>query len=80
MAEVWARDIRRPLMMAVGTSDHGCMPSAMKMTRSLIEAGVDHDLLVIPQAFHAFFGAELDYFLMKLCAWMDRHVKERASQ
>jgi len=42
------------LMSVVGSSDHFIVSSAMKMTRALIEEGIDHECVVIPHAFHQF--------------------------
>jgi dipeptidyl aminopeptidase/acylaminoacyl peptidase len=70
-----AHRIRRPLMIITGTRYNPCTSNAFKMTRALIEARVDHELVVIPDATHGFIGAEEDYFLMKLTGWFDRHLQ-----
>jgi dipeptidyl aminopeptidase/acylaminoacyl peptidase len=72
-----ARGIRRPLMIVAGSSDYIVINSAMKMTWALIEAGIDHEFVVVPQAFHQFVGAEENYLLVKLTGWFNRHVKHR---
>jgi dipeptidyl-peptidase 4 len=72
-----ATGLRRPLLIAVGTSDLN-FNSSMKMTRALIDAGIDHELVVVPGAFHHFSGTEEDYLLSKLTAWFDRHVRSVA--
>ena len=72
-----ASKVKGRLMIVVGTSDHFILASAMKMTRALIERGVDHDFVAVPQGFHQFSGVEEDYFLMKLTSWFERHVKHR---
>jgi len=69
--------VKRPLMIVAGTSDYNIFGSAMKMTRALIDAGTEHEFVVIPEAFHHFSGTEEKYFLMKLTGWFDRHVKRR---
>ena len=71
-----AHKVKGQLMILAGTSDNG-FSTAMKMTRALIDAGIDHEFVVVPQAFHHFEGAEEDYLLMKLTGWFDRHVKHR---
>ena len=73
-----ASKLKGRLMIVVGTSDHFILSSAIKMTRALIEEGIDHEFVAMPQAFHQFAGVEEDYFLMKLTGWFDRHVKNRA--
>jgi dipeptidyl aminopeptidase/acylaminoacyl peptidase len=72
-----ASRVKGQLMILAGTSDDLVIISAMKMTWALIEAGVDHEFVVVPQACHQFVGAEEDYLLMKLTGWFDRHVKNR---
>jgi dipeptidyl-peptidase-4 len=71
-----AAKVKGRLMIATGTADNG-FGTVMKMIRALIEAGIEHELVVVPAAFHHFSGAEEDYFLMKLIGWFDRHVKNR---
>jgi dipeptidyl aminopeptidase/acylaminoacyl peptidase len=48
-----------------------------RLDPALIDAGIDHEFVVVPQAFHEFAGAEEEYLLMKLTGWFDRHVKRR---
>jgi len=74
-----ASRLKGQLMIVAGTSDYFSIYSAMKMTRALIEAGIDHELCVVPQAFHQFVGAEDDYLMMKLTGWFDRYVKRRTT-
>jgi dipeptidyl-peptidase 4 len=72
-----AGQVKGKLMLVVGTSDTVCISQTLKMTRALIEKGIDHELVVVPQAVHCFAGVEEDYLLMKLTGWFDRHVKNR---
>jgi dipeptidyl-peptidase-4 len=74
-----ASKVKGRLMILAGTSDDIGTISAMKMTWALIEAGIDHEFIVVPQAFHEFAGVEEDYLLMKLTGWFDRHVKRRVT-
>ena len=68
------------LMILVGTADFGCLPSALEMTHALINAGIDHEVVVIPEAAHGFVRPnDRNYFLSKLTGWFDKHVKRRAS-
>jgi len=66
------------LMIVAGTSDCFAIYTAMKMTRALIEKGIDHEFVVVPEAFHQFVGAEDDYLMRKLTGWFDRYVRQRA--
>ena len=66
-------------MILAGTSDDLVFMSAMKMTWALIKAGIDHEFVVMPQAFHQFTGVEEEYLLMKLKGWFERHVKNRVA-
>jgi dipeptidyl aminopeptidase/acylaminoacyl peptidase len=70
-----AARIERPLMMLVGTSDNHVYSTTLKMARALVEAGVDHELVVVPEGLHHFTGAEEEYLLMKLERWFGRHVR-----
>jgi dipeptidyl-peptidase 4 len=72
-----AGKIKGRLMILTGTSFNATAPAAMRMTRALIESGIDHEFVLIPEATHGFVGAEEDYFFMKLTGWFDRHVKNR---
>jgi dipeptidyl-peptidase-4 len=73
-----AHQVKGKLMLVVGTSDHGTFSATLKWTRTLIENGVDHEFVAIPQAGHFFAdGVETDYYLMKLTGWFERHVKNR---
>jgi dipeptidyl-peptidase 4 len=64
------------LMIVAGTSDPH-VGSALRFTRALIDAGIDHEFVAVPDAFHHFVGVEEDYLLMKLAGWFERHVKSR---
>jgi len=69
--------LRGQLMIVAGTSDHYVFNSAMRMTRALIDAGIDHEFVVVPNAFHHFIGADEDYLLEKLTGWFERHLKDK---
>jgi dipeptidyl aminopeptidase/acylaminoacyl peptidase len=70
-----ADKVKGKLMLVVGTSDHSTIHTALKMTRAMIDAGVDHEIVVLPEAPHRFTGSDLDHYRMKLVGWFDRHVK-----
>lgn len=72
-----AEKVNGRLMLVVGTEDIWTIHATLKMTRALIDGRVDHELVVIPGAGHAFVGGEEEYFLMKLNAWFDQHVRDR---
>lgn len=72
-----AAKVSRPLMIAMGTRYNLVTSSVMKMVRALIEAGVEHELVVIPEATHHFVGIEEDYFHRKLISFFDRYVRNR---
>ena len=72
-----AAKIKRPLMIITGTRYNMVTSSAMKMTRALIEAGIDHEFVIVPDATHHFVGVEEDYLLQKHTGFFNRHVKNR---
>jgi len=72
-----AKDLRGRLLIVAGTSDDAVMGPAMRMVRALIDAGIDHECVLVPNAFHHFSGADEEYLVRKLVAWFDRHVKKR---
>jgi dipeptidyl aminopeptidase/acylaminoacyl peptidase len=71
----WARAITGRLLLAVGTADP--LHNAMKMVSSLIDAGVDHELVALPGAEHTFRGKNEEYFLHKLVVHFETHLKMR---
>jgi dipeptidyl aminopeptidase/acylaminoacyl peptidase len=70
-----AHRVQGKLMLVVGTSDHANINTTMKLTRTLVDAGVEHELVVFPQAGHGFEGADQEYYLRKLTGWFERNVK-----
>jgi dipeptidyl aminopeptidase/acylaminoacyl peptidase len=73
----WASKIEGKLMMIVGTSDPTCYSSALEMAHYLIQAGVDHELVVLPETGHSFLGRNEDYFVHKLVKHFETHLKPR---
>jgi dipeptidyl aminopeptidase/acylaminoacyl peptidase len=63
------------LMIITGTRYNGVTGPAIRMTRALIDAGIDHEFVMIPDATHGFIGSEEDYYFAKLSGWFDRHLK-----
>ena len=75
-----AGEIKARYMMIAGTSDQPHIDQTMKMARALVEAGVDYELVLVPQAFHHFIGCEEDFLLKKVTGWFEKHVKNRSMQ
>lgn len=74
----YASRIQGKLMLVAGTSDPLNHSSALKMVHSLIEAGVDHELVVLPEGYHGFLGGKQEeYFVSRLVGHFERHLKPR---
>lgn len=74
----WADRILGKLMMIVGTTDALCYSNTLEMVHYLIQAGVEHELVVIPGAVHAYRGVKgEEYFIRKLAAYFETHLKTR---
>jgi dipeptidyl-peptidase 4 len=72
-----ARAITGKLLIAIGTADP--LLNAMKLVHSLIEAGVEHEFVVLPGAEHTFRDRNDEYFVHKLVAHFERYLKRRES-
>ncbi len=70
-----ARAITGKLLLAVGTADP--LHNAMKIVHSLIDAGIDHELVVLPGAEHTFRGKNDDYFVHKMVTHFETYLKGR---
>ena len=68
-----AADIKGHLLIVGATSDQ--IVSPIRMTHALIEAGIEHEFVLLPGAKHAYVNREMDYFLKKMVGWFDDHVK-----
>jgi len=66
--------IKGKLMLGGGTTDHFTFTDVIKMSRTLIDAGVQHDLVVLPGQPHGYFGKSLDYFLEKQTRFFEEHL------
>jgi dipeptidyl-peptidase 4 len=76
-----AGQITGKLMLMAGTSDPICHSSTMKMVHYLIEAGVDHDLVVFPEGYHGFLGGkDEEYFVHKLVGHFERYLRPTVVQ
>lgn len=73
----WLRRITGKLLMAVGTCDSYIYAHTIELTHHLIEAGVDHELVVLPEAFHSFSGKNDEYFIHKFVKHFELHLKAR---
>jgi dipeptidyl aminopeptidase/acylaminoacyl peptidase len=71
----WLHKITGKLMMIVGTSDARIYNNAMRTLHHLIEAGVDHELVVLPGAGHVFEGKHEEYFIHKLVKHFELHLR-----
>lgn len=58
--------LKRPLMIACGTSDHSTWTDAIRMSDALIRAGKQHELVVLPEQPHAYDGHYDAYFWRKV--------------
>jgi dipeptidyl aminopeptidase/acylaminoacyl peptidase len=69
-----AGSIRAKLLLVAGTADAMCYSNTIEMTHYLIQAGVDHELVVLPEATHYFEGRNDEYFVRKLATHFLRHL------
>ncbi len=75
----WAGRIVGKLMMVIGTCDSFMYSSTLSMAHYLIQAGVDHELVVLPEAYHYFAGKDDEYFVHKLVKHFETHLKPRGA-
>jgi len=68
-----ASDVKGNLMIIASTSDN--VNSPIRMTHALMEAGIDHEFVMLPGAEHEYVCTEQRYYLKKLVGWFDRHLK-----
>ena len=73
----WAGRISGKLMLLVGTSDSFCYYNTLEMVHYLIQAGVDHELVLLPEGCHVFLGKNEEYFIHKLVKQFEFHLKSR---
>lgn len=66
--------IEGALLIAGGTSDHATWTDAVKMTEALIQAGKDHEFVVLPEQYHGFDRAHGAYFRSKLVAFFESEL------
>ncbi|MDE0365371.1 MAG: alpha/beta fold hydrolase [Gammaproteobacteria bacterium] len=71
-----APQVKGRLMLVGGLADFATFPEFMRMSRALIDAGVDHEQVVLPEEGHGYTGVAEDYFIRKLAAFFARHVMQ----
>ena len=71
-----APQVKGRLMLAGGLADFATFPEFMRMSRALIDAGIDHEQVVLPEEGHGYTGVAEDYFIRKLAAFFARHVMQ----
>jgi dipeptidyl aminopeptidase/acylaminoacyl peptidase len=72
-----AASLTRPLLIAAGTSDHCTWTEAVKMSEELIQAGVEHELVTLPEQYHAYDIAHDRYYHRKLARFFATHLGTR---
>ena len=68
--------IKGRLMLAGGLADFATFPEFMRMSRALIDAGIDHEQVVLPEEGHGYTGVAEDYFIRKLVDFFERNVRQ----
>ena len=71
-----AARIEGRLMLAGGLADYATFPDLMRMSRALIDAGIDHEQVVLPEEGHGYTGVAEEYFIRKLVGFFDRNVMQ----
>ncbi len=69
-----APKIRGALLLVTGTAEVSMFHDAMRMTHALIEAGVRHELIVLPGQPHGYSGKAADYFLEASTRFLQTHL------
>jgi dipeptidyl aminopeptidase/acylaminoacyl peptidase len=72
-----AAAVTRPLLIACGTSDHATWTDAIKMSEALIQAGVEHEFVVLPEQYHGYDLTHDRYYYRKLASFFARHIGTR---
>jgi dipeptidyl-peptidase-4 len=75
----WADRVVGDLMLVTGACDPTPYSNSLKMSHYLIQAGVDYELVVLPDAGHYFQGRNLSYFISKLVRHFETHLKSRVA-
>lgn len=72
-----AAAIERPLVIACGTSDHATWIDAVKMSEELIQAGVQHELMVLPEQYHGYDVVHDAYYHRKMSLFFAAHLQTK---
>lgn len=75
-----AAQLKGELMIAGGTSDHATWTDAIKMSEALIRAGKLHQLVPLPEQYHAFDSVHDAYVDRCVEKFFEQHVKNRAAE
>ena len=74
-----ASRITGKLMLVVGSSDSFLYSNTLKMAHSLIQAGVDYELVVLPDEGHNLLGENDNFFVRKLVSHFEVHLNQRTA-
>lgn len=66
------------LMIIVGTADGYIYRNALRTVRELIDAQIDHEFVVLPEAGHFFEGSDDQYFVRKLVGHFEKFLKPKS--
>ncbi len=67
------------LMIVAGSNDTGVWNDAVRMTHALIEAGKQHEFVMLPDEHHSFGSIHDAYFVEKLVGFLARHLDRTGS-
>jgi dipeptidyl-peptidase-4 len=70
--------IKGKLLLAAGTADP-MVSATLRLVHRLIEAGIDHDLVILPDARHTYLGKDEAFFVRRLVAHFEMHLKRPSS-
>lgn len=71
----WLKHIRGKLLLLVGSADPAIFWHTIEVADFLIKASVDHELVILPDASHAYTGANDRYFVHKLVCHFERYLR-----
>lgn len=69
-----AAQLQGALLLVAGTAEYGPIGDAMKMSRALIDAGIQHEFAVLPGEHHSYAGEAETYFISKAAAFLKQHL------
>lgn len=71
-----AARLQGQLLIVAGSDDVGVWQSSVKMTNALIEAGKDHELVMLPEQHHSFASLHERYVIEKMVKHFNRFVRD----